>query len=120
MHDKLRSICLAAEESAGPDWSATLRATYVRDTPELSHIEITLERARPMDTATEAPPPDGPRPLLDRKEVAGLLKVSLRTVDTLVSEGALPSVRVRGQRRFTADGVDDYLRRTARGRGSSR
>lgn len=49
--------------------------------------------------ATPAPAaPTGPR-LLRRKEAAGLLSVSLRTLDSLAAAGTLPRVTLPGRRR---------------------
>lgn len=47
--------------------------------------------------------------LLTKKDVASYLNVSVRTVDTLVAEGALTPVHVRSARRFTRDSVDRYI-----------
>ena len=43
--------------------------------------------------------------LLSRAEVAGILNVSLRTVDRLRTEGALPAIKVRTSVRFRSDDV---------------
>jgi excisionase family DNA binding protein len=55
-------------------------------------------------------------PLLDKKEVARMLSVSVRTVDTLIAEGALVPVRIRGQLRFTAEAVEALVRQSHEGR----
>ncbi len=57
-----------------------------------------------------------PRPLLDKKAVARLLAVSVRTVETIVAEGGLTPIKVRGQLRFTPEGVDAYIRSSASGK----
>lgn len=51
------------------------------------------------------------RLLLDYKEVALLLDVSLRTVYRLVDMGELQSVKVRGSVRLTVSDVVAYLER---------
>ena len=51
------------------------------------------------------------RLLLDYKEVALLLDVSLRTVYRLVNMGELQSVKVRGSVRLTVSDVVAYLER---------
>ena len=60
-----------------------------------------------------APPP----PLLTSSEVADWLRVSQRTLDTLVAEGELIPIRVtpsgRG-RRFERKAVEGYIRRCAK------
>lgn len=47
--------------------------------------------------------------LLTVRQVAERLGVSERTVWTLRSEGALPSVRMRGSTRWRASDVQDYI-----------
>lgn len=54
-----------------------------------------------------------PEPLLTVADVATHLSVSKRTVETLVAEGALAPLRVRGARRFTREAVDAYVRSLA-------
>ena len=49
-------------------------------------------------------------PLLDVSEVAGYLNVSTRTVERIVAEGRLVPLWVRGQRRFTHEGGQAFLR----------
>ena len=51
------------------------------------------------------------RLLLDYKEVALLLDVSLRTVSRLVDMGELQSVKVRGSVRLTVSDVVAYFER---------
>ena len=55
-----------------------------------------------------------PEPLLTVEDVAAHLAVSKRTVETLISEGELVPLRIRGTRRFTREAVDAFLRTTAR------
>lgn len=47
--------------------------------------------------------------LLDIEEVAEYLQVSKRTVETLVAEGEIKPIWVRGQRRFTKNAIQSYL-----------
>lgn len=59
-------------------------------------------------------------PLYDIKAVARKLAISVRTVETLVAEGRIVPVAVRGQRRFTPESVDAYIRHSVRSTGSRR
>ena len=52
--------------------------------------------------------------LLTLEDVAEILAVSPRTVETLVAEGSLVPLRIRGTRRFTRQAVDGYLRTCAK------
>lgn len=63
--------------------------------------EALLERHRAM------------QPLLSIKDVACTLGVSKRTAETLVAEGELRPLWIKGQRRFHPDAVNAYLRSTA-------
>lgn len=47
--------------------------------------------------------------MLTREEVAGLLKVSLRTVDRLRTRGELKAVKVMGTIRFKAEAVQAFI-----------
>jgi len=50
--------------------------------------------------------------LLTRSEVAALLRVTTRTVDTYVTDGRLDSVKLSGKaRRFEQEAVDAFIRR---------
>lgn len=51
------------------------------------------------------------KPLLSVEDLADTLGVSKRTVETIIAEGKLSPIWVRGQRRFHPDAVDAYLRR---------
>lgn len=51
----------------------------------------------------------GRQPLLSVKEVADFLNVSTRTVETLISEGVLVPLRIRGSRRFTPETLESFL-----------
>ena len=56
------------------------------------------------------PPADPRYQLLDTDDVAHTLKVSVRTVDTLVAEGRLRPIRIRPRtRRFRPEDVDDFI-----------
>jgi excisionase family DNA binding protein len=52
--------------------------------------------------------------LLDVKDVARHLQVSKRTVETLIAEGQITPIWIRGQRRFTKEALDAYLRKCSR------
>ena len=53
----------------------------------------------------------GPRPLMAIADVARVLNVSTRTVETLLAEGQLPRyVKVGRQRRWHPDAIDAYIR----------
>ena len=59
--------------------------------------------------------------LLRIAEVASLLDVSQRTVETLIAEGRLRPVRIRpGLRRVSVAQLDEFIRECARGRGGQR
>jgi len=58
-----------------------------------------------------------PNVLLDIHAVARRLRVSKRTVETLIADGEISPLWVRGQRRFTSEAVEAYLRHDARRRG---
>jgi len=47
--------------------------------------------------------------LLTKNDVANVLNVSLRTVDTLLANGELEATRIRGCVRFTREAVDRYI-----------
>ncbi|MGH2478055.1 MAG: helix-turn-helix domain-containing protein [Ktedonobacteraceae bacterium] len=44
------------------------------------------------------------------EEVADILRVSAATVRTMIREGELKAVRVRGQWRIRKEDLEDYLR----------
>jgi excisionase family DNA binding protein len=54
-----------------------------------------------------------PEPLMTAEEVAEYLAVSIRTLETLIAEGELVPLRIRGARRFTREAIDSYLRSLA-------
>jgi len=53
------------------------------------------------------------RPLMSVKDVARTLDVSPRTVETLVADGELRPLWIKGQRRFHPDTIDAYIRALA-------
>jgi excisionase family DNA binding protein len=59
--------------------------------------------------------PDESSTLLTRQDLAGRLRCSIRTVDTLVARGEIQALRIRGCIRFSPDAIDAYLRRVAEG-----
>jgi len=54
---------------------------------------------------------DSPPSLWDIRDVAEYLNVSKRTVETLIDEGEITPIWVKGQRRFDPGTIDAYLRR---------
>lgn len=54
--------------------------------------------------------PSRPEPLLTIDDVADHLRVSRRTVETLLAEGEIIALRIRGTRRFTREAVNAYIR----------
>ena len=73
------------------------------DVEELAtHLAAKLKEELPHQPESE--------PLLDVGAVARRLNVSKRTVETLIAEGELTPIWVRGQRRFTTDAIDSYIR----------
>ena len=53
-------------------------------------------------------------PLLSLKQVATRLSVSRRTIETMIAEREIPSIWVRGQRRFEREAIEDYLSQNTR------
>ena len=49
------------------------------------------------------------RSLLTKKEVATYLNVSIRTIDTLISEGELIPIKIRTSNRFTPESIERYI-----------
>lgn len=47
--------------------------------------------------------------LLNRQQVADQLGVSPRQVGYLTAAGELPSLKIRGSRRWPADGIERYI-----------
>jgi len=64
--------------------------------------------------APQSPPPK-PTRLLTPSEAAAFLSVSLRTLTRLTAAGALPHVRVGGQRRYEFEALLTYVARQRRG-----
>lgn len=60
------------------------------------------------------------KPLLSVSDLARTLKVSLRTVETLIAAGKLRPLWIRGVRRFHPDAVDAYLRSCEKRRGRAK
>lgn len=61
-----------------------------------------------------------PAPLLKREEVAELLNVSLRHVDTLVSTGELSPVRIGRAVRFRPEEIDSFIEESTESGNSRR
>lgn len=68
------------------------------------------EALAPIHKALSAPV-DG---LMTFNDAAAWLAVSPRTLETIVAEGDLAPILVRGQRRFTRDQLHAYIHRAAR------
>jgi excisionase family DNA binding protein len=60
-----------------------------------------------LDARQHAPP------LLTVEQVAERLNVSVRTVESLIADGELVPLRIRGARRFTDQTIDAFLRSCA-------
>lgn len=61
--------------------------------------------------------------VLTIKEVAGLLKLTEKTVYSMAQQGELPAFKVRGQWRIRRTDFDDWMTRqaqAARGKGNDR
>ena len=54
-----------------------------------------------------------PEPLLTKGDVAEVLGVTERTVDTISAAGDLPKIKVRGCVRFAPSAVESYIQRQA-------
>jgi excisionase family DNA binding protein len=54
-----------------------------------------------------------PEPLLTKKDVAEVLDVTERTVDTIAAAGDLPKIKVRGCVRFAPSAVESYIQQQA-------
>ncbi|HEY7119678.1 MAG TPA: helix-turn-helix domain-containing protein [Tepidisphaeraceae bacterium] len=53
-----------------------------------------LPRPQRVFRVSEAPPPPPPSPVLTKREAAAYLRVSERTVETLIAKGALASFTI--------------------------
>jgi putative molybdopterin biosynthesis protein len=51
------------------------------------------------------------RPFFTPKALAGYLSISERTVREMLAKGRLPSYKIEGQRRISAEDLDAYLAR---------
>lgn len=67
------------------------------------------------DPKPPAPPPPKPTRLLTPPETAAFLSISPRTLTRLTSTGALPHVRIGGQRRYELEALLAYVARQRRG-----
>ena len=73
------------------------------DVPSLIREAVREEARFPKRESAEGP-------LLTKEEVAELLQVSPRTVDTLAASGDLQRLKIRGCVRFAPSAVDAYIR----------
>lgn len=87
----------------------------VPDTSEDRLAALVQDAVRPLiNDALEpirlalAQPPDG---LLTFAETAAWLKVSTRTLESIVADQELHAIVVRGQRRFSRDQLNAYIHR---------
>ena len=68
-----------------------------------------VSRHTMQDTPRPATPPTQ---LHDLPTVASRLSISLRSLESLISEGAIPIVRVRGRlRRISESAIEEFVRR---------
>jgi len=63
--------------------------------------------------APKSPPPEGQEPLLSRKEVAGIFRISLVTLHDWMNRG-LPCHKQRGRVYFIRSEVIEYVKRNHR------
>lgn len=61
------------------------------------------------DPKPPAPPPSKPTRLLVPSEAAAFLSISGRTLTRLTAAGALPHVRIGGQRRYELEALLAYI-----------
>ena len=47
--------------------------------------------------------------LLTARDVATYLNLSLRTIETLIAEGQITPIRIRGSRRFAPEAIEKFL-----------
>ena len=50
--------------------------------------------------------------MLTKRDACELLSVSPKTIDRIVRDGDLPAYRVRGQMRYKASDIEEYLKRS--------
>ena len=95
----------------GPEYRLSLSATFEPDDEAPCVIEARFERV-PDAPSRDAHLASGPGMgrLLTLDEVADLLQVSRRTLNTIVAEGELSVLKVRNQPRVTPEGLQAYLR----------
>ena len=58
-------------------------------------------------------------PLLTKREVADLFRVSIRTVDRLVAQGSIAALIIGGQVRFCPDEISRFLKRAKSNRSKA-
>ncbi len=84
-------------------------------------VEITTVKAREQVAVSTPSPPqsrlvsDPVNTLMTKRDVAAYLKVSMRTVDSLMRKGGLPHIKF-GKRcvRFTLGSLEDHVNRNSR------
>lgn len=99
------------EPGHGRPWEAS--PSQLEDHDQLAEALAARIAERLRDLINEPACTDEPH-LLDVKDVARHLQVSKRTVETLIAEGQIKPIWIRGQRRFTKEALDAYLRKCAR------
>jgi excisionase family DNA binding protein len=50
-----------------------------------------------------------PRLLIDASEVARITSLSRRTVERLTASGEIPSIKIKGARRYLVRDIEDWL-----------
>jgi len=91
-----------------PDEPPSHKTVLVEKEPLIKHIERTFRKV--LSEYVGSKPLYNVEPLADIQDVASCLGVSVRTVETLIAEGDLVPIWVRGQRRFTSDAIEAYIR----------
>lgn len=86
----------------------------------ISHITTTIRETIRDELSDWLRRSREPPPLLSVEGVARRLSVSVRTVESLIAEGEIAPVWVRGQRRFTVEAVDAFIRSCPGGRSNLR
>ncbi len=78
-------------------------------------LKKTLDASGPIDDQEDESSPDNHAPdeglplVLTAQEVAGLLRVSYRTIITMAKDGDIPATVIGGQWRFTKESIRKWL-----------
>jgi excisionase family DNA binding protein len=84
------------------------------DDLESLQVEVAALRAK-IDALSRTPE----SPLLNREEASEYLRLSVRTLNTIVAEGELCPIRIRGRVLFHIDTLNAYIRSRAEREGRS-